>query len=83
MPVPSAPLLELTATTRAAIIASLLVVPTLAGLWPIARLLASPIAYEAFTAAIVSGVILAGGVLLVAIGIYSLLFYPLVRLQKK
>ncbi|MEL7083797.1 MAG: DUF4184 family protein [Cyanobacteria bacterium P01_G01_bin.4] len=73
----------LTATTRTAIIASLLVIPTLAGFWPIAQLLSSPMSYETFTDAIVSGVILAGGVLLVAIGIYSLLFYPLVRLQKK
>ncbi|MEM9568848.1 MAG: hypothetical protein AAF974_11135 [Cyanobacteria bacterium P01_E01_bin.34] len=51
--------------------ASLLVIPTLAGLCPIAKLHASSVSYETFAEAIGGGVILASGVLLATIGLYS------------
>ena len=73
----------LSSITRHVIITAMVFVPSVAGLLPIAQLIASPISYEGVTEAVVSGVILAGGVLLLLLGLYSLLFYPLVRMQKR
>ena len=78
--VPPSPL---PSAARKAAIAISSVVPVVACLWPVVQLLSSPISYDAVTEAIVSGVILAGGVLLLWLGHYSLSFYPLVRLQKR
>ncbi len=81
-PLRTTPPSPLTPTTRTAIIAGSAIAPTIAGLIPVARLLSSPMSYDTVTKAVVSSVVLAGGVLLLVLGIYSLAFYPLLRLQQ-